>query len=153
MTDIKKMEVQSDAKRVLGGAIDQLMKEHFDPRDTSKDELDTFVEIYDWMTDLSPPFITSTRCGHMVMDEDNDSKAVISKVSFQISNGGVGNKDAYLVFNFDKDGKFVKIHYETDNVLAPDYVTLDGDNRRYDAVMDKARPFAEWLSDQFRFYS
>ena len=161
MTDIKQKQV-ADARRemhaVLKSIVDTFMMDRFDTRDESKDNLDKFAAIYDKLTELAPPFITSTRCGHLVMDENRDNTILhISKVSFLISKGGVGGQDAFWSFNFSKTGAFGRTTYEADCEVSEnghlDLGTITIESRFAKDVVAREKPFAEWLATQFRFYA
>ena len=150
MNNIKKLEAEADVKQALTRAINILMTKEIDHNGNEKDALDQSEAIYNKLTKIEPPFITSTRCGHMVMDE-HKNETVISEVAFLIMSNDASNKNVYFIFNFDKDRKFRSITYEADEVL--DLSDISIDDYSYDDVMTAAEPFTTFLSDQFRFYS
>ena len=153
MTDMRKINLDKakvDMKHVMTKALNILLAEPFDTDDTDKDNLDKCVTIYDKLTELSPPHITSTHCGHMVMNDNEGSKLVrVNQVAFLLSSDIEGS-NGFIAFNYNKNGYFTQISCHWDGgTLGEMYI----DGRGHYEVATAVKPFAEWLKEQFKFYT
>ena len=147
------LESQEDFYEVLKKTVTHFMKSAEDCENDTEHGEDIFRRVYNELTDICPPYITSIICRDIVQNSKiEEGEADICKVSFLLASGGL---IARLVFHINREVKVENITYEAEyfqdklNLDSPGEIAkyLQGEWGHND-ILHAFVQFNEWLESE-----